>query len=49
VETSRSEAIAELEAIFHPRAIAVVGASTNPETQGYDYVRCLLAFAYGSG
>jgi acyl-CoA synthetase (NDP forming) len=47
VEPGRREAIAELEAIFHPRAIAVVGASTNPETQGYDYVRCLLEFGYG--
>lgn len=31
-----------LDAIFHPRAIAVVGASANPDTPGYDYVRALL-------
>ncbi len=37
---------AELEAIFQPRAIAVVGASANPESLGHDYVRCLLEYGY---
>jgi acyl-CoA synthetase (NDP forming) len=37
---------AEIEAIFHPRSIAVVGASTNENTPGYDYVNSLLEFGY---
>jgi len=36
----------EIEAIFHPRSIAVVGASANPDTPGYDYVRSLQEFEY---
>jgi acyl-CoA synthetase (NDP forming) len=36
---------ADLDALFHPRAIAVVGASANPDSPGHDYVRSLL----GSG
>ncbi len=31
-----------IDAIFHPRAIAVAGASANPDTPGHDYVRALL-------
>jgi len=37
---------AEIEAIFHPRSIAVVGASANPDSPGYDYVSCLQKFGY---
>ncbi len=37
---------AEIEAIFHPRSIAVVGASANPDTPGYDYVSSLQTFGY---
>jgi len=36
----------KIEAIFHPRSIAVVGASANPDTPGYDYVRSLQEFGY---
>jgi len=36
----------ELDAVFHPRSIAVVGASSNPDTPGYDYVRSLQEFGY---
>jgi len=32
--------------LFHPRAIAVVGASANPQSQGYRYVRHLLDYGY---
>jgi acyl-CoA synthetase (NDP forming) len=32
---------AELRDILHPRSIAVVGASANPDTPGYDYVASL--------
>ena len=39
-------AASEIEAIFHPRAIAVVGASANPDTPGYDYVRSLQDFGF---
>src|SRR3990170_1965808 len=37
---------AEIEAIFHPRSIAVVGASANPDSPGYDYVSSLREFGY---
>jgi acyl-CoA synthetase (NDP forming) len=37
---------AEIEAMFHPESIAVVGASANPDTPGYDYVRTLREFGY---
>ena len=46
MESDESAAFAELEAIFHPRAIAVAGASANPMSQGHEYVRCLLEFGY---
>jgi predicted CoA-binding protein len=36
----------EIEAIFHPRSIAVVGASANPDTPGHDYLHSLQAFGY---
>jgi acyl-CoA synthetase (NDP forming) len=35
-----------MEAVFHPRSVAVVGASANPDSPGYDYVRSLLDFGY---
>jgi len=43
----RPSAAAEIDAIFHPRSIAVAGASANPDTPGYDYVRSLQEFEYG--
>lgn len=36
----------EIEAIFNPRSIAIVGASANENTPGYDYVRSLQVFGY---
>src|SRR3990170_8626289 len=45
--TAPKETFAEIDAIFHPRSIAVVGASANPDTPGYDYVRSLQEFGYG--
>ena len=38
--------VAEIEAMFHPESIAVVGASANPDTPGHDYVRTLQEFGY---
>ncbi len=35
-----------LEEIFHPQAMAVVGASEDSATVGYDFVRHLLDFGY---
>lgn len=37
----------ELDAIFHPRSIAVVGASPDPTSMGYLYIRRLLDYGYG--
>jgi len=45
-ETAPSDVAAEIEAIFHPRSIAVVGASANPDTPGYDYISSLQKFGY---
>ncbi len=44
--TARSDIAAEIEAILHPRSIAVVGASANRDTPGYDYVSSLQEFGY---
>jgi acyl-CoA synthetase (NDP forming) len=44
--TGPSDIAAEIEAILHPRSIAVVGASANPDTPGYDYVSSLQKFGY---
>ncbi|MBI2912504.1 MAG: CoA-binding protein [Chloroflexi bacterium] len=38
--------LVELEGIFQPRSIAVVGASANPDSPGHDYVSCLQQFGY---
>ena len=35
-----------MEYIFHPRSIAVVGASTDPDKQGYRYVELLREFGF---
>ena len=45
-KTAPSDIAAEIEAILHPRSIAVVGASANPDTPGYDYVSSLQKFGY---
>ena len=37
----------QIDAIFHPRSVAVVGASANPDTPGYGYVQSLQAFGFG--
>jgi len=36
----------EIRSLFHPQSIAVAGASANPDTPGYDYVRSLQEFGY---
>jgi acyl-CoA synthetase (NDP forming) len=48
-ETPPAGVVAEIDAIFHPRAIAVVGASANPDAPGYDYVHSLQTFGYSGG
>ena len=32
--------------LFHPRSVAVVGASDNPDSPGYDYVKSLRVFNF---
>src|SRR4029078_5842264 len=39
-------AFADLDAIFHPRSVAVVGASANPNTPGHDYVKSIKDFGF---
>lgn len=36
----------DLTAVFHPRSVAVAGASANVDSPGYDYVRCLVDFGF---
>jgi acyl-CoA synthetase (NDP forming) len=38
---------ADVEVAFRPRSVAVVGASANPDSPGYDYVRCLTSASRG--
>ncbi|MCH8065190.1 MAG: CoA-binding protein [Chloroflexi bacterium] len=45
-QSAPSDIAALIEAIFHPRSIAVVGASANPSTPGYDYVSSLQKFGF---
>lgn len=45
-ESPRSPIAAQIEAVFHPRSIAVVGASANADTPGYDYVRSIQEFGF---
>ena len=45
-QSAPSDIAALIEAIFHPRSIAVVGASANPNTPGYDYVSSLQKFGF---
>ncbi len=35
-----------LDILFHPRSVAVAGASRNPESQGYMYLQQLLEFPF---
>ncbi len=37
---------ADLEALLHPRSVAVVGASSNPDSPGHDYLRSLIDFGF---
>src|SRR3990172_1602550 len=46
LEASPMVDAAVMEAAFHPRSVAVVGASTNPDSPGHDYVRSLIDFGY---
>jgi acyl-CoA synthetase (NDP forming) len=40
------DTFSQLDAVLHPKSIAVVGASANSDTPGYDYVRSLQEFGY---
>ena len=44
--SGKGASVVDLEAVFHPRAVAVVGASANPDSPGHDYVRSLLDFGF---
>ncbi len=46
VTRQTDDVAAQVEAIFHPQSIAVVGASANPDTPGYDYVSALQKAGY---
>ena len=36
----------DLDALLHPRSVAVVGASANPDSPGHDYLRSLIDFGF---
>lgn len=42
----REEMIKTLETTFHPQSIAVVGASSNPISFGYNFLFHLLDYGY---
>ncbi|OFW48855.1 MAG: hypothetical protein A2146_08030 [Actinobacteria bacterium RBG_16_67_10] len=37
---------ADLGALLRPRSVAIVGASANPDSPGYDYLRSLIDFGF---
>ena len=39
----------DLESLFHPRSIAVVGASANPASKGYDYLGGVQELEFSGG
>ncbi len=41
-EAARETAAESLEPLFQPRSIAVAGASSNPHSQGYEFVQALV-------
>ena len=41
MKTAEIKEASDLECIFHPRSVAVVGASSNPSNMGYGYIRWL--------
>lgn len=43
---SETSAGSDLEALFRPQSIAVVGASSNVRSQGYEYVEGLVKFGF---
>lgn len=43
---SSSAGTASLDAVLHPRSIAVVGASSNVDSPGHDYVRSFLDYGF---
>ncbi len=44
--TSRPASHYELEALFRPESIAIVGASANPQSQGYEFVQGLVEIGF---
>jgi acyl-CoA synthetase (NDP forming) len=44
--TAKSTTSHELEALFRPRSIAVVGASANQQSQGYEFVQGLVEIGF---
>lgn len=43
---SKRPTFKEIDAIFRPRSVAVVGASANPDTPGYDYLASMQEFGF---
>ncbi len=45
-QQSPEDTFARIDAIFRPRSVAVVGASANPDSPGFDYVKSLQDFGF---
>ena len=46
VSSGDQRLLRRIDAIFRPRSVAVVGASANPDTPGYDYVASMQEFGF---
>jgi acyl-CoA synthetase (NDP forming) len=44
--TARSVTSGPIETLFRPQSIAVVGASANPQSQGYEFVQALVEMGF---
>ena len=45
-EATAEKSALDLDEVFHPRSVAIVGASTNQRSQGYEFVQAFLSFGF---
>src|SRR3990170_835644 len=43
---TKAKPASDIASILRPRSVAVAGASSNPDSPGHDYLRCLVEFGF---
>ena len=43
---TKAKPASDIAALLRPRSVAVAGASSNPDSPGHDYLRCLVEFGF---